>query len=444
MQQIFRLVLVLLFFPAICSADRSRDRIDQDCGNIVPAPDVTYNGQTLRDAPDISNPQLRQINALVSENCFSAAAKALETFESENPTEFRSTFVRARMLWIFDRENDAKALLRSTIEQHPDFASGYLLLGSMALPEYDHVTAGKMFSVVERLSPSSLWLFVGKLILQDRTNPNPETQNQLIQLVQNPLFPGNARESAADEIKLHGEANFDARIVDRIYQTEIGFESRSPHALKVITYATWLIEHQGRTEDARKVLRGLKTDDQSYSQGKKLLLAESYLFDAARIDPKQTSRNFALVEKARSELDGDLGPIVRASALDPYLAPLKGFFEVVEIVDTPNEIGETGLCMSLQALVMDVELIQGMLENLADPNQSCGETTPVGLVVTRGDDPEKRKVILQDLLRRGADPNPSVYSNYEDLKTFCKNTPSKCEKVLPLLEAAWGAASGAK
>jgi len=430
--------------PTICVADRSRDDIDGDCRNVLPAPDVNVDGRTLRDAPDIVDPKLRQINALVNENCFAAANAALDLFEAEHPAEFRTAFVRARILWIHSRPDDAKALLRASIEKNPDFASGYVLLGSMALmQDRDNATASKMLDAAEKRSPSSLWLFIDRLVLEARAAPSRDVAQRLIKVAKDSRFPGNVRQSAAQEVELLGD-KVDPQEMDEIYRTQISFESSKPLDEKQTTYAAWLIERQDRTADGRRVLRSAKIDDEGIERRRKTLLAESYLFDALKIDPVQTPRNFALVEKAKKELDGDLGPIVEASALDPYLTELKGFFRAVENVDTPDYNGETGLCMSVMAINLDVGYVNELLENVADPNQMCPATemTPLGMIATRGDQADKRILILKELLRRGADPNPKVHRM--DLKTFCKNQPVSCSEILPILQAAWATAPSTK
>jgi len=438
MQKIFAFVLVLVLIPTVCVADRSHDNIDGDCRNIVPAPDVNFEGQTLRDAPDIVDPKLRQINALVNESCFAAAANALAKFEKEHPTEFRASFVRARIFWIYDEKGLAKTLLHAAVEKNPDFASGYLLLGSMALGEMDYATASRMLSATENQSPTNLWLFIDKLVLEARTIPTRAVVQRLIKVAKDPQFPGNVRQSAAEEVKLHGD-RVDPQDLDEIYRTEISFESSVPLDQKMVEYAAWLVERQERTEDARRILHSVKTDDKGVERRRQLLLAESYLFDALKIDPVQTQRNFALIEKAKNELGGDLGQIASHATLDPYLSRLKGFLSATEDVDVKNEFGETGLCRSMMAIFLDVEYVNGLLENLADPNQICSatKTPPLGMIVTRGDQTDKRILILKELLRSGADPNPKIFDGHEDIKMFCADQPVSCEETLPILQAAW-------
>jgi ankyrin repeat protein len=118
---------------------------------------------------------------------------------------------------------------------------------------------------------------------------------------------------------------------------------------------------------------------------------------------------------------------------------LHGFFKIVENVDKPDDIGDTGLCLALMSFTLDISMIQNLLDNLADPNQKCRgmETTPVGVVLTQGNgSAAQRSELLKLLLAHGGDPNPMWFQWHA--KEFCKNE-NRCVPLLPVLEPAWAA-----
>ena len=410
------------------------------CATVKVEPDVAFDGRKLREIADIADPTLRRINTLLTQRCFDEAQADIEAFVAAHPGDHRVTYVQARGAWMTGSPAEAETLLTETIAKYPDFASAYILLAGLKLDHEQYAEVGPLLDKAERLSPTDLWLFVDRLRLAALTSPDRALVETMARVMRDKRFRRDVRVHMSARILNDLQQLADAATIDAAHQTHIAFGYESQEA-SITWYALWLVEDQQRTADAREWLEPLLKTQLRHSEVVHKLLAESYLFDAARIDPVQTERNFALIEKARNEMGGNIDDLARDAALDPRFKPLQGFFAVVENIDKPNELGETGLCTALQAIVLDVPMIKSMLANLADPNQLCSSvnTTPVGVILIHAQaQTAERAELLKDLLARGADPNPAVFN--EDAITFCKNN-GRCDALLDILQPEWDAAA---
>lgn len=413
------------------------------CAAVQPVPDIPFDGHKLREIADISDPSLRRINELLTAGCFDEAASELDAYALAHPADHRITYLQARGAWMTGSPDQAEALLKDTISKYPDFASASILLAGLYLSREQYEPVSALLDSAQRIAPSDLWLFVDRLRLAAPTSPDSESIDTIVRVMQDKRFSRNVRLQMVALILNHLQQRVDAPTLDAAYRASIDFGINSRED-SVGRYALWLIEDQQRTAEARQWLEPLLQTPLRNPEFVHRMLAESYLFDAARIDPVQTSRNFALIEKARSEMGGNIDSIARDAALNRRLAPLQGFFAIVEDLDKPDDEGLTALCAALQALVLDVPMIKSMLGNLANPNQECAgglNFTPVGLILiqARPQQTADRIDILKDLLARGADPNPHVFGT--DAITFCKNDARRCEALLGVLQPAWDAAA---
>ena len=409
------------------------------CATVKVEPDVAFDGRKLREIADIADPTLRRINTLLTQRCFDEAQADIEAFVAAHPGDHRVTYAQARGAWMTGSPAEAETLLSETISKYPDFASAYILLAGLKLDHEQYAEVGPLLDKAERLSPSDLWLFVDRLRLAALTSPDRALVETMARVMRDKRFRRDVRVDMFALILDNLQSLADAATIDAAHQTHIAIGYNSPED-SITSYAFWLIEDQQRTADAREWLEPLLKTRLRHPEVVHKLLAESYLFDAARIDPVQTERNFALIEKARNEMGGSIDSLARDAALNPRFKPLQGFFAVVEDIDKPNELGETGLCTGLQALALDVPMIKSMLANLADPNQHCSgpNTTPVGVILMFGrSQTAERRELLKELLARGADPDPTVFNM--DAITFCKQD-GRCDALLDILQPAWDAA----
>jgi hypothetical protein len=220
----------------------------------------------------------------------------------------------------------------------------------------------------------------------------------------------------------------------------MGFESQTPRWDKAIALGRLLAEESGKTDEARKLLQGVLDDTAASDESRAyagVLMAETWLLDAARIDPTPTPRNATQVARAKAQMGDDRVPWPAGSVVSHDLSHLLPFVADVRDADEVGKDGLTALCRGAQLL--NVTQIRAALAAGAAVDGNCAGSTALAYVVRAGHGFFERKTpIVVALLEAGADPDPKLYpSSTYTAMTFCEEALPGCSaSLLPLLSDA--------
>jgi hypothetical protein len=157
------------------------------------------------------------------------------------------------------------------------------------------------------------------------------------------------------------------------------------------------------------------------------LLAEAYLWQAARMSPAPSAANRQLIEQAREALGGDLTPIAQRITARPFLALILPLIQDTMTVRRRDDNGRTVLCNAV--LATDVASVTAALDAGASPDERCDDRSQVEHILFKAtrEKVTERQQVLRILLERGA--------RVEGLE-FCASPDSgDCSKVLlPILQ----------
>jgi hypothetical protein len=429
-----RPVLALLLFLAVSPLFAQ----PSPCPNMRPDVDIVFQGKTLREIADITDPELRTINRMITAGCYAQAYERLGAFAEAHPEQFHADFVAARLSIYLGDMTTARRIETESIRKHPDFASLNILMASDDLSQLKFDDAKSKLDTAARTSPNDLWLFLDRLQAQSfaRDSRPATTEDTLKAIVADTRFPPNAR-------RLMGEMLIRDRYGDAAtewaYLQRIDLLSGEAREHEQLWYAQWLVESKQRTVEGRKLAEP-HLGNAHHDRWARRVLTTSYLFDAVKIDAAPTARNAEPVRKAREISGGDFSAIARDAALQPHLSALVPFLHLASEVDNPREEFDTALCASVGSLIPNVETVRQLLDAGADPNKPCEHATPLGKLFAVGGDPAIKLQMMRVLLEHGADPNPAVLG--KDAKTYCREN-SRCDPFRELFEPLWAAEEAA-
>lgn len=159
----------------------------------------------------------------------------------------------------------------------------------------------------------------------------------------------------------------------------------------------------------------------------RILLAQAYLMEAAKISSRPSPSNRTLVERAGVVLNGDYTGLAAHAMSRPQAATLAPFLAGKIHPDEVNSRGATTVCEAINQL--NVEAVRSALDAGADPNGRCRHETLVGSLVFMGtvERDDQRREIMRALLEHGA-----TVTNLE----ACRSpTMGDCREVLlPVME----------
>jgi len=405
---------------------------EQACLSVKgPAP-AKVGERTLREAPDLASDELRNINATMNQRgCFQVAAAQLEAYEAAHPDDFTASFVKARLVWRAGSLADAVRLLEPVVREHPDFASGHVLLGAMATDQGKLDEARNHYDAAAKNSPDDLWMHVGRLRIAAQLAPTVQVGTQLVEIARSPAVPGFAREQSAMTVIEMRNASLADR--EAAFRLVLDFESATPWVMKATNLGRFLIRDAGRMAEGRAVLVSV-LEKSNYDEAR-LVLAESWLLEAAAIDALPSAKNAEQVEKAKQVLGGDLSALAPRVSVWPNLRALRPFVYATKLADPDarDENGRTAACNA--AVFGDADALARALAAGGNPDVECGESTAVRFVaLNTSEDWALKRQLLQMLLDKGASPDPVVYGT-TGLLAFCREEMPVCKKeLLPLLE----------
>lgn len=399
------MLLGVWLLPAHAQPLRSQVDLERErCAAVRALEPTQVEGRTLIEAPDVTEPQMRLANMLVSSGCREQAASLVAEYLRSDGIDAQAAYVMTRFVWVTRGARAAEEFLGEQMRSYPSFASLHVLLAGIRMGQDRLAEAAEILDVLADAAPTDLWVYLYVLKIEAATNPSPELVRKLIALLNDSRLPPNVRRGAGDIVK-HMYDDISEADVETIYKGLVAAEEVA-EGCTAAEYATWLIELENRVDDARAVLERYVAQGVRCPRGAdaRMLLAYTYLIAAAEVAPNVTAANAVWIQRADEVLEGDystlamwLRDVPRGIALWPLVADRFP-------ADTADREGRTPLCRAVKEL--DLDGVRSELERGADPDQDCdgNALTWVLLTMRVPDRIDERRGILRVLLEHDARP----------------------------------------
>ena len=415
----------------------SDDALPASCASVDPDRSLRLGDADLRDTPALSNPALRKLNAQLSRgecrDAASAAVDALLIGGDESPGAF---FLEARADALAGRRNVAERKIDAALERAPGFAPALVLKAALLLDREQRVQARELLAQADASQPGDLRSAFQRIRVDALDQPKGEGPRKLMKVLRDDKLPPDIRDAALHTMLYITALDIDQK--ESALRESLTFDSQTPRPDKLNLLARLLAEESGKTEAARKLLQQVLADDAASPASKHLaetLTAETWLLDAARIDPQPSARNAELIAKAKAAVNDDLVPVAGRIRAYHDLEKLKPF--VADVHDA-NERGPDGLTLICRgAQLLDESKIRRALEAGADVDSECSGSTALAFVVRQGPGFYNiKRDILALLLAAGANPDPKLYpgSSYTAMSFCAESLPGCAEALLPTLK----------
>jgi tetratricopeptide (TPR) repeat protein len=280
------------------------------CASVTVSPPFEFHGKWLNEIPDIHEPELRLANELMSNGCFSRAFENLDVILEKDPDNQSAKYIVARMTWMKMGSRAAEPLVIRALAESRDFPSAIVQLAGIRFTQDQTEEAAKLLDSVEQRSPTDLWIFMNRLRFEAANSPTADLRSRLVEIMRSKAFPPNAREVAADiASELPNQSTAETVEVLRL---RMEIESSFGMACKAMYLAGWLGDVQGRYADVIELLESPRVQEGSCGdlEENRTLLAQAYLMEAIKINPRQVPENQQLYDKAMRLIDGRVGRIV--------------------------------------------------------------------------------------------------------------------------------------
>ena len=119
-------------------ADASESPSDRmRCEQLTAGIPVIFHGRTLAEAPDITDPDLRRANLLLSAGCRDEALNLAKKFMATHSPDFHIAFLLARLAWTVGDTYDTDQVVNAVLREHPDFVSAQVLQASRLIENHE-------------------------------------------------------------------------------------------------------------------------------------------------------------------------------------------------------------------------------------------------------------------------------------------------------------------
>ncbi len=394
------------------------------CAAVQDGGEIRFQGRALRETPDISAPELRRANALLSTRCFEQADAAVEAYAMARPEDYQVAFLHVRAAWIYGQRDRGEAIANATLRQHPDFSSIKVLLASMRIDDGDFKAAKKWLDEVEAAHPNDLWAYIDRLRIDAMLIPSPAVAATLREIVGDAQFPPSARQQAAKTAR--NMRNVSDKESDSLFAAQM---DAGGDDCVLAREAETLIELRKEPEAGARILEKYidKSDFCLATPEVRTLLAEAYLLSAAKVAPVPTRKTERFVQQALAVTRGDLTPVAQRVAPRPQLASLIPYLG--EHVD-PLQIDAAGRNVLCNAVIsLNATVVQWQLEKGAPAAAPCEGQSLVMRVLLRAqrDQVAERQQVLRLLLDHGTPVEGIEYCSSPD--------SGDCSQVLlPILD----------
>jgi hypothetical protein len=400
---------------------------------------VQFDGRALRDTPALQSAAARTLNAQLSRGeCMESARLSLAAQLAERPDDAELLYLDARSDALAGRNAVAERKTAALLEGTPGMAPATVLQASLLLDREQRDQAGAMLEAASAAQPNDLRAAFQLLRARALADPKGRGPAQLLRVLRDASLPPDLRETA--QATLLYITALDLGQKETALRESLRFESQTPRADKAAALGRLLAEESGKTDEARKVLQGVLDDPAASDQARRfarVLIAESWLLDAAKLDPAPTPRNAELVARARAQMGEDLLPLAARIRRFHDLSALRPFVADVRDADERGSDGLTALCRGAQLL--DGAKVRAALAAGAAVDGECAGSTALAFVVRSGPGLFARKQpIVAALLEAGANPDVKLYpSSTYTAMSFCEeNQPGCAAQLLPMLREA--------
>ncbi len=437
--------VALLVFAAPVLAQESADDTTAgaepappaSCTSVNPDRSLRLLDREVRDTPALAAAPLRKLNAQLSRGeCQSIAAAAIDAVLIAGDESPGAYYLEARADALAGRRNVAERKVAAALERSPGYAPLLVLKASLLLDREQRVQARELLSQAETSQPGDLRSAFQRMRVDALDAPKGDGARQLMKVLRDDKLPPDVRDGAMQTVLYLTALDIDKK-QDAVREGLL-FESQTSRADKLNTLARLLAEESGKTEAARKLLQQVLDNKQALPDAThmaEVLMAETWLLDAARIDPQPSARNADLVAKARAAANEDMVPLAGRIRGLHDLSALLPFVADVHDANARGPDGLTLICRGAQLL--DESKIRRALEAGADVDSECSGSTALAYVVRQGPGFfNLKRDILAVLLAAGANPDPKLYpgSSYTAMSFCAESLPGCAEALLPTLK----------
>ncbi len=407
------------------------------CTSVDPDRRLRLLDREVRDTPALTVAGQRKLNAQLSRGeCRDLASNAVDALLIGGDESPGAYYLEARADALAGKRNVAERKVDAALDRAPGFAPLMVLKASLLLDREQRIQARALLAQADASQPDDLRSAFQRLRVDALDAPKGDGAKQLFKVLKDDSLPPDVRDVAMQTL-LYLTALDVGRKQDAV-RAGLSFESQTSRADKLNTLARLLAEEEGKTEAARKLLQQVQDDKQASPESQhsaQVLMAETWLLDAARIDPMPSERNADLLAKAKAAAKDDMVPLagrIRSlhdlSALLPFVADVKD----------ANERGPDGLTLICRgAQLLDESKIRRAIEAGADVDSECSGSTALAFVVRQGPGFFNiKRDILAVLLQAGANPDPKLYpgSSYTAISFCAEALPGCADTLLPVLK----------
>jgi hypothetical protein len=410
-----------------------------DCTSAGPA-SVTIAGARV-PAQALASATARRLDAQLGRSaCRAGADAAIDALLRDTPGGAGdAAYLDAHRDLLDGRRGDAERTLRALLATEPGAVPATILLAQALL---DRERRDEARGLLDGLAPgvADARAAVLRLRLAALDAPKGEGPARLGQVLRDAEVPPELREMAGTTL-LYATA-LDVGQKEAALRELLRFDSPMPPWRKHLALGRFLAEDAGKPALARAGLQAV-LDGDAPASGKeeaRVLLAETWLLDAAAIAPGPTAANAEAVARAGAVLGGNLLPLATRVRQFHDLSALMPFVEGVRDPEARDAQHATALCRATQAL--DAAAVQAALDAGAAVDGECAGATPLAFVVRAGPaDFARKRAVAERLLARGADPDAPMYpGSRQTARAFCgEDVPGCARELLPLLERAQAA-----
>lgn len=375
---------------------------DNRCSSVVVPPIVTFRGRQYDEIPDVLSPTMRLANVLLSSGCRDEAHALVEALLTERPNDPDGLYVLSRWTWVTQGGGAAEELLQRMITTYPNFASARVLLAGLRIGQHRLDEATAILDEIEPFAQNDIWVYMDRIRIEALTAPSDEVRETLLAVLRTREFPPNVRLTAADQILHTRDAT--AEQVEASYRVPLDLVVGRGLDCRLSQYALWMMEGEGRYEEARDVLESYLRPNMACSGMVRspMLLGYAYLVAAADVAPYPVAGNAAYLARADELLEGNYAELASWLEGRPQESKVRSFILPKLPVDAVDRWGATKICRAIQQF--NADSVRAELDRGADPDGLCGDRpleAYIRLMVTRSHVAE-RQAMLRLLLEYGA------------------------------------------
>ena len=419
------------------SSGADESTLPASCTSVDTDRSLRLGDRDLRDTPALTVPAQRKLNARLSRGeCRDAASAAVDALLIGGDESAGAYFLEARADALAGRRNVAERKVNAALERSPGFAPALVLKASLLLDREQRVQARELLGQADVAQPGDLRTACALMRVDALDAPKGDGPRKLMKVLRDDKLPPDIRDTALHTLLYITALDIDQK--EAALRESLGFESQTAKSDKLNLLARLLAEESGKTDAARKLLQQVLADADATPDTKHLaetLTAETWLLDAARVDPQPSARNAELIAKAKAAVSDDMVPVAGRIRAYHDLEALKPF--VADVHDA-NERGPDGLTLICRgAQLLDESKVRRALEAGADVDSECSGSTALAYVVRQGPGFYNiKRDILALLLAAGANPDPKLYpgSSYTAMSFCAESLPGCAEALLPTLK----------